>query len=492
MAPSPQPSPTRGEGVTKPRVAVVLAALALVLAAGRAAEAQFGPAPVYLEPAKKEVIRRTVELVGQGQPRRRSTLGVEVSGRVDRMLVQEGQYVKAEAAVCELRRTAVEIQHQGAQAQLRAAKAALAKLEAGYRPEEIEQAEARAKSARAHQVRWELEHKRTQKLLADGASTPSEMEAVEASYRQAVEAVAEAEANLRLAKAGFRREDIEQARAQAAAAESAVNGLADTLDRMTVRMPFNGFVTAKHCEVGEWLSAGRPVVDVLDLDVVRVRLDVPERFLAGLRVGSEARVVFENLSDRAFKGVVTEVVPLSAEATHTATVRVDVANEVADGRPAIAGGVFARVELPLGEPHEALLVPKDAIIRQGGRDLVYTIADSPPPGAKVPEPKPPTTPQEKKMAAMVAENTQLIRETLDKAGAPPPPVKYAVAIPVRLLGGYKDFMEVEAGAVAPGTPLVVRGTYLLSHGAAVQVRPKEAVPAWAREAAPPPGAGAAP
>ena len=468
-------------------------ALVLVLAAGRAAEAQFGPAPVYLEPSRQEVIRRTVELVGKAEPRRRSTLAAEVAGMVERLLVDEGQYVQSGAAVCELRRTAVEIQHRGAQAQYEAAKAELGKLEAGYRPEEIEQAKARLKSAQAHLRRWDLEYARTKRLLAEGASTPAEMEAVEAAYRQATEAAAEAEASVRLLVAGFRREDVERARAQTAAAEAAVHGLADTLDRMTVRMPFNGFVTAKHCEVGEWLSAGRPVVDVLDLDVVRVRLDVPERFVRDLRVGSEAPVVFENLSDRSLKGTISQVVPLSAEATHTVTVRVDVVNEIGEGRPAIAAGLFARVALPIGDPHQALLVPKDAVIRQGGRDLVYTVSDTPPPGANVAAPKPPATEQEKKMAAMVAENTRRIRETLAEAGAPAPPVRYAVAIPVRLVGGYKDAMEVESAHLAPGTPVVTRGTYLLSHGAAVQVRPKEEVPAWARTGpAAPPGAGGTP
>jgi hypothetical protein len=56
-----------------------------------------------------------------------------------------------------------------------------------------------------------------------------------------------------------------------------------------------------------------------------------------------------------------------------------------------------------------------------------------------------------------------------------PPVQFAVAVPVRILQGYGRWMEVESDKLKAGTPLVTRGTYLLSNGAAVQVYPKERI-----------------
>jgi hypothetical protein len=57
------------------------------------------------------------------------------------------------------------------------------------------------------------------------------------------------------------------------------------------------------------------------------------------------------------------------------------------------------------------------------------------------------------------------------------PVQFAIAIPVRIVGGHGRFMEVEAQALKAGTLVATRGTYLLAHGSPVQVYPKEMPPA---------------
>lgn len=425
---------------------------ALVLAA--VAGAQAPPVGVYVEPAQKRVVRRSVELIGMAEARRRSVISAEVAGRVEAMLADAGDYVKAGGPLCRMRRLPVELQLKRAQGLLAAAAADLKKKETGYRKEEIAQAEARAAAARAGYERWTQEYARTRKLLADGASTQAEMDVTEAAHRQAAEMLAEAEAGLALAKSGYRAEDVEQARAQVAAQTAAVGELKDTLARMTVTMPFDGFVVTKACEVGEWLSPGAAVVEVVDLSVVRVQLDVPERYYGGLRKGAAAPVTFEGLGpDREFAGTISQVVPASVAATHTVTVRVDVSNTVEAGRPQLAAGLLARVWLPVGEAHEALLVPKAAVIRQSGRDVVYTVTDTPPPGAVGGRPA----------AGQAGE----------KPAAAGPPVKYAVQVPVRIVRGHGRYMEVESEGLKAGLPLVTRGTYLLAPGSPVFAAPKE-------------------
>jgi len=429
-------------------------ALAVALVLAGVAGAQAPPAGVYVEPVEKRAVRRSVELIGTAEARRRSVISAEVAGRVETMLADAGDYIKTGGPVCRMRRLPVELQLKRAGGLLAAAVADLKKKEAGYRKEEIAQAQARAAAARAGHERWKLEYARTRKLLADGASTPAEMENTEASFRQAQEILAEAEADLRLQKSGFRIEDIEAARAQVATQTAAVEELKDTLAKMTVAMPFDGFVVKKQCEVGEWLSPGTAVVEVVDLSVVRVRLDVPERYFGSLEKGAAAPVTFEAMGpDREFAGVVSQIVPASAEGTHTVVVRVDVPNKIANGRPQLAAGLLARVWLPVGKEHEALLVPKAAVIRQGGRDVVYTVSDTPPPGAAAG--KPPAG------------------QTGDKPPASGPPVQYAVQVPVRIVQGHGRYMEVEGEGLKVGMPVVTRGTYLLAPGSAVFAAPKE-------------------
>ena len=438
-------------------------ALLAMVAASVALGQMGGAVPIHLEPAVARRVRETVELKGVVEPRRASTLGAEVAGRVEHVLVEEGNFVKAGAPICRMRTLPVELQLKQAEGQLAAAKAEFEKMTEGYRPEEIRQAEARVQAAEAALVRWQQEHKRTRQLLADGASTQAEMESVEASYRQAEELLAEANAYLDLVTSGYRAEDIEAARGQVQAQEAIAEELKDTIEKMTVVMPYDGFVVRKRCEVGEWLQPGAPVADVVDLAVARVLVDVPERYLKGLEKGSEAPVIFDALDEEEFAGTVAEIVPVSAEGVHTVPVRVDIRNPMENGRPTIASGLFARVWLPVGPEHEALLVPKAALVRQQGQDLVYAVSDVPPPEMAA------------KMAEMADKMAKMPKPPApaEPVGPPPPPVKYAKAVPVRIVQGYGLLMEVESEALKPGTPLITRGTYLMVPGMPVQAYPKE-------------------
>jgi len=437
------------------RIAMVV--LMTVVATATAARAQFGgPVSVYLEPAESRPVRQSVELPGVAEPLRRSVLGCEASGRVEQVCASEGDFIPAGRCVCEIRKLPVELQLRQAQGLLDGATADLKKMEQGSRPEEIQQADARVKAASAAHERWHLEDERTKKLLAEGASTQSELESVEAAHKQAEEQLAEAQAGLKLAKLGFRTEDIERARGQVAAQQAAVDQLKDALFKLTVAMPFDGFLVKKYTEVGEWLLPGQRVADIVDLSVVRILLDVPERYLASLEKGTPAPVTFEGFGDREFKGVLGDIVPSSASGTHTIPVRVDVQNTITDGKPLLAAGLFARVWLPVGQSAAALLVPKSAVIRQEGRDVVYTVSDTPPENA----------PAASGGAAPAKAGPQV--------GPKVPPIQFAVAIPVRLVRGYGRSMIVESDRLKAGTPLVTRGTYLLSHGAPVRVFPKEA------------------
>jgi multidrug efflux pump subunit AcrA (membrane-fusion protein) len=451
-----------------------------------AARAQFGPVSVYTEPVVRREVRPTVMLTGTAEARHASTLSAEFQGRVQRLPVDEGDYVAADGTVCELRRLPVELQLRQAEAQLASARAELDKQERGYRAEEVRQARARVASAEANLTRWEQEFERTGTLFEKGASTSAEMEQVEASYRQAQEALAEANANLDLLMSGFRMEDIQRARAQVGSAEAKVAELQDRLSNMTLAMPYDGYVVRKHCEVGEWLNPGTPVADVVDVSILRVRVDVPERYFGGIQAGAEAPVEFRALGDRVLTGRVEDVVPASNDATHTVPVRVDVENEMREGRPVIAAGLLARVWLPIGEPHEGLLVPKDAVIRQEGIDLVYTVSDERPAEAK-PE-KEPDTEKEKKEQAEIAAKTKLIERLAEEAGLPPAEMKFAVPIPIEIVQGYGAYMEVKSDRLEAGTPVITRGTYLMEVGTPVKIRPKEDPRGAVRSRRPEPGA----
>jgi RND family efflux transporter MFP subunit len=148
-----------------------------------------------------------------------------------------------------------------------------------------------------------------------------------------------------------------------------IKRLEDEIDRCTIRAPFNGVVVRELTEVGQWLAAGGSVVELLAVDQVEVRVDVPERYYSLLRVGTPATLTFEALSGTEAHGRIIAVIPKADVQARTFPVKVLVANE--HGR--IGAGMLAQVSFAGGESYTATVIPKDAIISDGPRKIVYRL-----------------------------------------------------------------------------------------------------------------------
>ncbi len=151
------------------------------------------------------------------------------------------------------------------------------------------------------------------------------------------------------------------------------------LESCTIRAPFAGSTVRKLVDVGEWVEAGTPVYEMVDLAVVKVTADLPERRYGQVAVGSRVAITrsasMAPLRDGAevepLAGKVTGIAPRASETTHTFPVIIEVENS--DGR--LGSGMLVRASLELEGRFVSLGVSKDAIVRQGDRTLVYTVVD---------------------------------------------------------------------------------------------------------------------
>jgi RND family efflux transporter MFP subunit len=141
----------------------------------------------------------------------------------------------------------------------------------------------------------------------------------------------------------------------------------DEIARCTIRSPLAGVVVRERTEVGQWMTKGGPVVELLDLETVEIRVEVPERYFASLRVGSTATATFESLTGFTARGKVLAIIPEADRQARTFPVKVVVPNE----RGRIAVGMLARVSFEAGDLQKATLVPKDAVISRGDRKVLY-------------------------------------------------------------------------------------------------------------------------
>jgi membrane fusion protein (multidrug efflux system) len=146
--------------------------------------------------------------------------------------------------------------------------------------------------------------------------------------------------------------------------------LADaTLQRLKVLAPFDGIAGLKQINVGDYLKDGADMVNIEDLDAVLLDFRLPERFQAKIRAGQKAQLTVDALPGRPFTAIVQAVDPLIEANGRSVGVRGCIDNRQQALRP----GMFARVNAVFGSRENALVIPEEAVIPQGGRSFVVKV-----------------------------------------------------------------------------------------------------------------------
>ena len=139
--------------------------------------------------------------------------------------------------------------------------------------------------------------------------------------------------------------------------------LADTY----VYAPIEGVVQEKRASVGEYLAAGAPVVDVVRIDPLRLRVDVPERESHNVRNGQSVRVTLEGDSE-SYLGYIKRLSPTISEQNRVLSVEADVRN---NGR--LRPGAFVKAEIITNQTSTAVTVPNNAIVNFAGIEKVIVV-----------------------------------------------------------------------------------------------------------------------
>ncbi len=237
------------------------------------------------------------------------TTQVEVSfklpGRVLERLVDEGDRVKAGQLVARLDSADLEQEVELRRADLAAAQATLAELEAGSRVEEIGQGEATLAKAQAEFARLKIDYARQQELYRKEVISTRELDGARSAFETADAQLRLANEQLTLLRKGPRKEKIDQARAMQKQARAAL-ALAETrLGYATLAAPLSGVVLAKNIEPGEQVAAGTPVVSVAETESVWLRAYINETDLGRVKLGQKAQVTTDTWPGRKYPGVVT-------------------------------------------------------------------------------------------------------------------------------------------------------------------------------------------
>ncbi len=312
-----------------------------------------------------------IPLSGSVVSRRVSLLSSKVDGSVAEMLVEAGDEVSAGAPLVRLDRVMAEI--------------------------ELSSAQSRADEARARLKEAGRQRDETQRLVNSKHIAKSALE----EARAAVE--------------------INTAAVQRLRAE--VRGYQETLSRHEVTAPFDGVVSRKLVEVGQWVETSTALLELVAIRRLRVDVQVPQHYFAQIGPGTPVTMRLDSLPGRVFDAAVTRKIPVGHTSARTFPVHIELAND----ERLIAPGMSARVRLRLNQAAESLLLPRDAVIKgPDGSESVWVLAEE-------------------------------------------DGVETANRIDVKTGLAARDLVEVTAEALAVGDRVVVRGNEILRPGQPVRV-----------------------
>jgi multidrug efflux pump subunit AcrA (membrane-fusion protein) len=355
--------------------------------AGAAQEGHPSPVgmPVVVSQVHKRNLPASMRLVGTVLADRSAVVAAEVEGLVAELLVREGSQVRAGQALCRVDAAVAQLRVEEGRARLAGLRARLEELEHGTRPEEIRRAEESVAEAEAIVARWEFERNRIAGLFELQQSNPKEKHDAEMSYLAARRRLAQEQAMLERWRNGARPEELAAARSDVAAQDAVVRRLEHDLARTEVKAPFDGFIVGRRTEVGQWIQAGGAVCELVSLDPVKVRADVPESTVRFARVGASATVEIEAL-DAARVAAIARVIPRALESARTFPIEIDLPN--ADH--ALLAGMFVWVHVPAGPPGERLMLNRDCIVPAGREKTIFVLRPGPA-GGQMAIPTPVTT-----------------------------------------------------------------------------------------------------
>jgi HlyD family secretion protein len=240
---------------------------------------------------------------------REVNLGFRVSGRVSEVLVEEGDSVEPGQKVALLDAEPYRRELQSARARREAAAAELERYEAGYRFEEIAQAEARLNERKATLRRTDRELARQRRLQDSNASTEQDLDRAVAAHEEAQARVDLAEASLELLRSGFRVEDVRAARARLAEAEARIEELRLRLSDCELYAPSKGSVLVRAVEPGAFVGVGQTALSLSLSGRTWVRAYIPQNRLGDIAPGMRARVYTDSRPDKPYTGQIGFIAP---------------------------------------------------------------------------------------------------------------------------------------------------------------------------------------
>ena len=292
-----------------------------------------GAASVEVDPVVLQTLNQSVPVIGRVVSLKEAKVPAAVMGRVEKVLVEEGDQVKKGQILASIDTERYKWLANIASANVNAAKAELksAKAETKINLVELERMNSLKNSSAFNASKYDKLQNQNTALLA--------------------------------------KEEIVEAKLNSAIQEE--NIAKQNLSRATVKAPFNGIIELKMVELGEAVGLGFPMFQLISDTSVEIQADVPSNRARILKENNEIQIsTTDNIK------FISKVRALGVrENSNTRTVKIHLSYENSETNRKLFVGENVNISVPLGPGQEALTVHKDAILKREGMSLVYVVKE---------------------------------------------------------------------------------------------------------------------
>jgi multidrug efflux pump subunit AcrA (membrane-fusion protein) len=311
--------------------------------------------PITVEAVRQQTVHRTVEVVGTLAAVDEATISSEAEGRVSHLYADLGDRVKAGAVLVELDREKLQYSYDQQKAALDRALAQFGAADTSHLPAieltpDVQRAKAELVQAQQAYDRAAALNKR-QLLPKQGLD--------------------DAEATLQTKKAGYESalQNAKNLRANIDASDASAKLADRQLRDANIRAPFDGYVSQRMVNLGQFVKNQTPVMSVVRVDPLKVTAEIPEKMAPWMKVGQAVELHVDAFPDRKIVGRLSRISPAVNTATRAFPFEALVPNEDAALKP----GTFARVHIESGKVDQVMTLPYSAIQYRYGVNRVFVV-----------------------------------------------------------------------------------------------------------------------
>jgi multidrug resistance efflux pump len=298
-------------------------------------------------------------------PETQVTIYSKVQGWVEKINVREGDRVKAGQVLVTLDAREAEAAIAQAKASLEAATARMKQVKATSE----ETIQSQIQQTKATMELAEADLKRAQELHQKNFIARQQLDEARTKFNIAKAAYDLAMNNLRQKTW---ENDIALAEAQVRQAKANLDLSQAQHANLIIQSPMNGGVTKRYVDPGTMVKDTAPILTLMDLSELKMVVNVIEREFVRLQIGQPVKVTVTAFPNRVFAGRIAVITPALELQSRTAEIQIAIPNPGYVLNP----GMFGRAEILLRSNPEATLVPIEALVTKGEKDVVYVVNDN--------------------------------------------------------------------------------------------------------------------